>query len=107
MGTLLTDRTIFHTTVYGQAVSSASPVTQNVLLSLRSFAQQTLGSTTALASMRADALLVYNVSQQAFVSAVDDDFFVAAMITLVCVVPILFLRYKKREGEKIKAVAMD
>jgi DHA2 family multidrug resistance protein len=107
MGTLLTDRTIFHNTVYGQAVSESSPVTQNVLLGLQSFAQRVLGSTVSLASMRANALLVYNISQQAFVSAVDDDFLVAAMITIVCVVPILFLRYKKRVGEKVKVVAMD
>ncbi|MCL5266732.1 MAG: DHA2 family efflux MFS transporter permease subunit [Bacteroidetes bacterium] len=107
MGTLLTDRTIFHTTVYGQAVSKASPVTQSVLLGLQGFAQQALGSTVSLASTRADALLAYNISQQAFVSAVDDDFLVAAMITVLCVVPILFLRYKKPVGERVKVVAMD
>ena len=107
MGTLLTDRTIFHNTVYGQNVSTASPVTQNVLHGLQNFAQQALGSTLSLASMRANALLVYNISQQAFVSAVDDDFLVAAMITIACVVPIFFLRYKKRQGKKVKVVAMD
>ncbi len=107
MGTLLTDRTIFHTTMYGQAVNTASPVTQNVLFGLRGFAQNVLGSSASLASMRANALLVYNLSQQAFVSAVDDDFLVAALITAACMIPIVFLRYKKRAGEKITAVAMD
>ena len=107
MGTLLTDRTIFHTTMYGQAVSTASPVTQNVLHGLQNFAQQVLGSTVSLSSMRANALRAYNISQQAFVSAVDDDFLVAALITAACIIPIVFLRYKKREGERIKAVAMD
>ncbi len=47
--------------------------------------------------------MVYNLSQQAFVSSVDDDFFIASLITIACVVPIMFLRYKKkkRSGEKI------
>ncbi len=107
MGTLLTDRTIFHDTVYGQVVSKVSPVTQSVLLGLQGFAQQALGSSVSVAAMRANALLAYNISQQAFVSAVDDDFLVAALITMVCVVPIIFLRYRKPEGERVKVVAMD
>ncbi len=108
MGTLLTDRTIFHTTIYGQAVNQYSPVTKNVISRLSIFAQQAVGGTSALSAMRANALVIYNISQQAFVSAVDDDFFIAALITILCVVPILFLRYKKKKktpGEKI--VAMD
>ena len=107
MGTLLTDRTIFHTTMYGQSVSPASPVVQNVLLGLKTFAQQAVGGTLSLAASRAQALLVYNIGQQAFVSAVDDDFLVAAAITILCVVPILFLRYKKPTGPREKMVAMD
>jgi DHA2 family multidrug resistance protein len=107
MGTLLTDRTVFHTTIYGQVVSKASPVTQSVLYGLQSFAQNALGSSVSLAAMRANALLAYSISQQAFVSAVDDDFLVASMITILCVVPILFLRYKKPQGERVKVVAMD
>jgi DHA2 family multidrug resistance protein len=61
----------------------------------------------AEAALRAQALLVYNVSQQAFVSAVDDDFFVAAAITIVCVIPVLLLRYKKPTGPREKVVAID
>ncbi len=107
MGTLLTDRTVFHTTMYGQSVSPSSPVVQNVLLGLKTFAQQALGGPMAEAALRAQALLVYNVSQQAFVSAVDDDFFVAAAITIVCVIPVLLLRYKKPTGPREKVVAID
>ncbi len=107
MGTLLTDRTTFHTTMYGQVVNSVSPVTQNVLLGLKAFAQQAVGGTASLSSMRANALLGYTIGQQAFVSAVDDDFFIAAAITILCVIPILFLRYKKPQGERVKVVAME
>ncbi len=107
MGTLLTDRTIFHDTMYGQSVSPASPVVQNVLLGLKNFSQHAVGGTLSMSAMRAEALLGYQISQQAFVSAVDDDFLVAAAITVLCLVPILFLRYKKRKGEKVKVVAME
>lgn len=107
MGTLLTNRTTFHATIYGESVNQASPVFRNVLLGLRTFAQQTVGGTLSLSSMRAEALLAYNVSQQAFVSAVDDDFLIASAITILCVVPLLFLRYKKRKGPREITVAME
>ena len=53
MGTLLTMRTTFHTTVYGESATMASPVTQNILLGLRRFAQQAVGGTSSLSATRA------------------------------------------------------
>ena len=107
MGTLLTDRTIFHTTIYGQSVNPYSPTTKNILTGLTRFAQHAVGGTNAVSAMRADALVIYNINLQAFVSAVDDDFFIAALITILCIVPILFLRYKKKKSAGEKIVAID
>jgi|YelNatPaOPRAMG01_1025707.scaffolds.fasta_scaffold06117_7 DHA2 family multidrug resistance protein len=107
MGTLLTDRTIFHNTLYGQAVNQYAPVTKNILSGLARFSQHAVGGTNAISALRANALVVYNISQQAFVSAVDDDFFIAALITFACVIPILFLRYKKKKESGEKIVTME
>ncbi len=107
MGTLLTNRTIFHINSYGQAVNQYSPVTKNIVSGLSRFSQHAVGGTNAVSTLRADALVVYHLSQQAFVSAVDDDFFIAALITFLCVIPILFLRYKKKKGPAQKMVAME
>lgn len=107
MGTLLTNRTVFHITSYGQAVNQYSPVTKNIVSGLSRFSQHAVGGTNAVSAMRADALVVYHLSQQAFVTAVDDDFFIAALITFLCVVPILFLRYKRKKAPGQKIVAMD
>lgn len=96
MGTLLTMRTTFHTTVYGESVVKSSPVTQHILRGMGRFAQEAVGGTPSFAAERAQALLGYHLTLQAFVSAVDDDFFIASVITLLCVVPILFLRRKKK-----------
>ncbi len=107
MGTLLTDRTTFHETIYGQAVNKYSPAVQSALIGLKQFAQQAVGGNSALSAARANALLLYNVSQQAFVSAVDDDFLIAATITFLCIVPVLFLRSKKKKGHGDHLMAME
>ncbi len=106
MGTLLTNRTISHLTEYGQVVSQYAPVTKNIASGLTRYAQHTVGGTNAVSELRANALIIYHMSQQAFVAAVDDDFFIAAMITVLCVIPILFLRYKKKKdpGPKLEVI---
>jgi hypothetical protein len=55
-----------------------------------------IGGNQTLATMRASALIASHVSTQAFISAVCDDFFVASIITIAALVPILFLRVRKR-----------
>ena len=109
MGTLLTNRTTYHLTVYGEAASNSSPATQNIINNLSHFAQSTGGGTHALGVQRAQAIIGSHLGMQAFVSAVDDDFFIAAIITFICVVPIIFLRFKrkKKEAGAEEFVAMD
>ena len=97
MGTLLTSRTIYHMTVYGQAVGKYSSAAQSTVVGLSRYAQHAVGGTMDLSLKRAQALIQYHMSLQAFVSAVDDDFFIAAIITFLCVIPILLLRYKKKK----------
>jgi DHA2 family multidrug resistance protein len=111
MGTLLTNRTIFHMTMYGQAVGKYSSAAQNVSIGLSRYAQNAVGGTLDLSLKRAQALIQYHMSLQAFVSAVDDDFFIAAVITFLCVIPILLLRYRKKKKTtgpaEPKMVAID
>ncbi|HTP12217.1 MAG TPA: DHA2 family efflux MFS transporter permease subunit [Bacteroidota bacterium] len=107
MGTLLTQRTAYHIKMYGESLNEGSPSTQQVFYGLKSFAQQAVGGSASVSVLRAKGLVVSHVIQQAFVSAVDDDFFVAAAITILCVIPILFLRYKKKKTPGVKVVAME
>ena len=77
-------------------------------MALKLFAQHAIGGTSALSAARAQGLVDYHIAMQAFVSAVDDDFFIASAITVLCAVPILFLRYKKKpKGSGPKVVAME
>lgn len=108
MGTLLTQRTAYHMTVYGEALNQRSPIAQQAFRDLKTFSQLAVGGTSVASSMRAQGLVVMHLAQQAFVSAVDDDFLVAAAITVLCAIPILLLKYKKKgKAPGPKVVAME
>ena len=106
MGTMLTRRTLYHASMYGQAMNSEQSELHHVLGSLSRFAQHAVGGSLSDAAVRAKAMLMTHLQLQAFVRAINDDFLLAAAITAVGVVPILVLRYrqKPREGSP---VAMD
>ena len=99
LGTMLTRRVIFHSAMYGQVVDQSSPAFQNSVRTLQGFAQHALGGTAAESVMRAKALVGMHVSQQAFVSAIGDDFLLAGVTTLFCAVPIIFLHTKKHRRD--------
>jgi DHA2 family multidrug resistance protein len=104
LGTMLTRRTIFHTAMFGQAVDVNSPAYRHAASVLQQFAQHTAGGTASDASIRAAALIGSNVSRQAFIQAINDDFLIAAGITIVVTVPVLLLRTRKRSaGMKMAA----
>jgi Mg/Co/Ni transporter MgtE len=62
------------------------------------FAQHVSGGNAALSATRARALVFGNISDQAFVAAIADDFLIAAAITAICLIPILFLRVHARKN---------
>lgn len=106
LGAMLTRRMIFHSAAYGQAMDQYSPAFRAAVAKMQLFAQHNQGGTSAESLARAKALMMAHMSNQAFVSAIGDDFFIAAAITIACVIPILFLRVRKRNAGA-KAVAME
>ncbi|MGD0339870.1 MAG: DHA2 family efflux MFS transporter permease subunit [Bacteroidota bacterium] len=96
MGTLLTRRIFYHSTEYGQVIDQYSATFRQISSRLTGFAMHVSGGTQGLAVQKAKALLVSHVMQQSFVRAIDDDFIVAAAITILGLVPIFILRTHKR-----------
>jgi hypothetical protein len=72
---------------------------------LTRFSANALAGNQTLAAMRANALIASHVSTQSFVQAVGDDFLVASIITIAALVPILFIRTKKRQKSEHVIVA--
>ena len=105
-GTLLTRRVIFHTASYGIKVDEHSAAFQKVIRGLAQFSQHTIGGTLERSSMRARGLIISHLMKQSFVSAVDDAFLVAGAITILCLVPIFFLRRRKSRAG-VRTAAME
>ncbi|MTK54601.1 DHA2 family efflux MFS transporter permease subunit [Paludibacter sp.] len=96
LSTLLTSRTSFHAQVYGQAIESTSQTFQNVTQNMAYYIQQHGGSTLPTALKQGQTLLMQHVNVQAFIQGVDDDFFLAAVISLLGFIPILLSHSKKK-----------
>ncbi len=95
LGTMLTTRTIFHSAMFGQAVDQYSPAYQNTLLVLQHFTRSVAGGTMTAATMRSNGILASHLGQQSFIQAINDDFLVAAAITALGIIPMIFLRSPK------------
>ncbi len=106
IGTLLTERTLFHTAIDGEAINRYSATFQHVISGLRYFSTEVLSAPIATEIQRANALVISSVAQQAIVQATDDAFLFAFGVMILCIIPILFLRtHRKRKGGE-KAVAL-
>jgi DHA2 family multidrug resistance protein len=104
-GAMLTRRNLYHSAMYSQMVDQSSPAFAAIANNVKLFVHQTSGLTTSDVASAAKALLGAHVAQQAFVKAVNDAFFIAAAITAVGFIPVLFLRTKKTAGgQKVVAV---
>ncbi|HEY6906056.1 MAG TPA: MFS transporter, partial [Ignavibacteriaceae bacterium] len=104
-GTLLTQRITFHTSVYSQAVNSSSPEYQHVLYNIQHYIQNSLGGAGKELMTRANALIVQNMTSQAFIQGINDDFLVSAIVTASLIIPLLFLKIsKKKKRVKIQSI---
>jgi len=95
IGTVLTERTLFHTSLDGQMVQQYSPTYQQILYGLRNFASTVLSGPMRMELQRARALIVSDIVRQAIVQATDDTFLFAFAVMTFCIIPIFFLRTKR------------
>ncbi len=105
MSTLLLRRTIYHMATYSQVVNPQSDAYRAVAQNLTHFSMNALAGNQTLASMRATSLIASHIATQSFIRAVGDDFMIASMITIAALVPIIFLRVKKRDKSEDFIVA--
>ncbi len=98
LGTLLTRRVIYHTAMYSQSVNKNSAAFKHIQYGLKHYVQQALGGAGSKVTMRANALIAQNITSQAFVRGIADDFLAGAVITIVILIPLFFLKYRKKKN---------
>lgn len=98
LATLLSVRMSFHSQIYGESIQSSSQIVQNVTSNLAFQIQHNAGSSYSNAIRQSKSAILSYVNKQAFIDSIDDDFFIAAIFTILCGVTVIFLHAKKSTG---------
>lgn len=105
LGSYLTRRTIFHMQTFSQTIDSHSPVFQNTILHLKNHVMNTVGGSPVEISQRANALIMMNLSSQSFIQGINDDFLIAALLTVILIVPVFFLKIiRAKSSNKVEII---
>ena len=105
LGALLTKRVIFHTQMFSQSADQMSGTFQHSVYMLKDFVQHSIGGAGARIMAQAKGLIIQNIYEQAFVEGINDDFLIGAIITLLILIPLVFLKYhKKKNAVKIESM---
>lgn len=100
LATLLTTRVNYHSQVFNQAVSQGSEVYRNTVNNLKFRIQQNAGSPPSDAARQSQIVILSNISKQAYIEGINDDFLLAGIITLIGGIPVIFLHTKKQKAIK-------
>ncbi len=96
LGTILTQRVIFHTQIYGEQLNPNSPLFGHVIENLKQYAIHAVGSSPVEAISQAKILLLKNITSQAFVQGISNDFYIGAVLTFIMIIPLFFLKTGKK-----------
>ena len=99
LATLLTTRVNYHAQQFGTRINPSSEIYQQTNKNIRYHLTHEAGSTPGDATKQSQYLILSNLSTQAYVEGINDDFLLAGVISLVALVPVFFLHTKKKKSE--------
>jgi len=103
LSTILTARVNFHSQMFGSSIQPGSQEFQGVARHMAYYIQQHGGGSFATALRQAQSIVMSNVGSQAFIEGINDDFLIAAIISLIGFLPILMLKSKKNKMKSMDA----
>ncbi len=101
LATFLTTRVVYHSQLYSQAIQPKSQIYTNTTTRITYQMEHNLGSSPQNAFKQSQMVMMGNVNKQAYIQGIDDDFFIATLITIIGVIPVLFLVVKKKEKPQL------
>ena len=93
---LLSQRRTFHTERYHEAIAYSEQTYTNVVDGLRHFFSASGGLGHAESVSYAKRYILEHVDMEAYISGIDDVFFVAFVTTLLALIPMFFLKTKRK-----------
>ena len=93
---LLSQRRTFHTERYHEAIAYTEQTYTNVVDGLRHFFSASGGLGHAESVSYAKRYILEHVDMEAYISGIDDVFFVAFVTTLLALIPMFFLKTKRK-----------
>lgn len=101
LATLLTTRVKYHMQTYGEAINPSSPAFKQISGNVTRYILHHTGANMATAAKQGQVVLSGHLTKQAYIQGINDDFLIAAIITLAGVIPIFWLHTKKTKHEKV------
>lgn len=101
LATMLTTRITYHSQVFGASIKQNSEVYQQTIAKMKYHLQNEAGSSPSGTTRQGQALLMSNITKQAYIQGVNDDFLLAGLVTLIGGIPIFFLHTKKSKTQNI------
>lgn len=93
---ILTQRTNYHSQRYSEELNYTGEVYRQTIDNLSSFAIQTAGASERTAQSLAEQLINRRIELEAYIGGINDDFYIAFIITLLSVLPIFWLNRIKK-----------
>jgi MFS transporter, DHA2 family, multidrug resistance protein len=97
LATLLTTRVNYHAQVFGQSIETNSQTYRNVTVNMNYYLQHQAGVSPLKAAQLSRSAILAQVNKEAYIQAIDDDFMVAGIITLLCIIPVFRLHDKRKK----------
>ena len=94
---MLTQRTSYHTQRYSEALNYTGEIYHQTIDKLSFFALQTTGTTEETAKSLAEQLIIKRLELEAYIGGINDDFYIAFIVTLLCLLPVFWLRQVKKD----------
>jgi MFS transporter, DHA2 family, multidrug resistance protein len=95
LATLLTTRLNYHAQIYSQSIDPISPTYKNVVHNMGYYLQHQAGYTYTNAAKLSQSAVISQVNKEAYIQAIDDDFLIAGIITLIGIIPVFWLHNRK------------
>lgn len=98
---ILTQRTYFHTQRYNEALDYTGETYRQTIAGLSGFAQQAAGTSEQSAQSIAEDMIIKRIDLEAYIGGINDDFFIAFIITLLCIIPVFWIYQTNKNKMKI------